>query len=327
MYHIIINPASRSGLGKKIWTESVEPALNDKQIEYQAYFSQKPGDVAVLAKEITNAYTQPAFPNTDASSETLTSENTCKLIILGGDGTVNEALQGISPDAKVMIGYIPTGSSNDLARDMGIPKKPLAALNNILEAEKNPDRIHPMDKGLVTFDKGERYFAVSCGIGFDAGVCEEAMHSKIKDTLNRLKLGKLTYLGIALKQLLAAKKVSCDIYLDDKEPIHIKKILFAATMTHRYEGGGFKFCPTADYADGIFDLCVVGNLPKLIILCALPTAFFGKHFIFPGVEHYRAKQVRISTSTPLSVHTDGEYHGKYSELNLSCKQKNIYFIA
>ena len=305
----------------------MEPALSEKKVSYKAYFSEKPGDVALLAKKITTEYAQSVSTEHTPSETTGSFKEPCRLIILGGDGTVNEALQGIPAHTKVVIGYIPTGSSNDLARDMKIPKKPIEALDIILSAEHNPKKIRPMDRGIVKFGSKERSFAVSCGIGFDAAVCAEAMSSKIKDTLNRLKLGKLTYLGIALKQLFAAKPVACDLYLDDKKPIHIKKILFAATMTHRFEGGSFKFCPTADYTDGIFDLCVVGNIPKPVILCALPTAFFGKHFMFKGVDHHRAKRIRIKTSSPLALHTDGEYHGKFDSLEISCVPGDIHFIA
>ncbi|MBQ9135989.1 MAG: diacylglycerol kinase family lipid kinase [Lachnospiraceae bacterium] len=327
MYHIIINPASRSGRGKQIWKQIVEPALSEKKVSYKSYFSRKPGDVALLAKKITTEYAQ-GITSENASSEVFDFFNeACRLIILGGDGTVNEALQGIPSNTKVIIGYIPTGSSNDLARDMKISKKPIEALDNILSAEQHPEKIRPMDRGIVKFGSEERSFAVSCGIGFDAAVCAEAMSSKIKDTLNRLKLGKLTYLGIALKQLFATKPISCDLYLDDNKPIHIKRILFAATMTHRFEGGGFKFCPTADYTDGIFDLCVVGNIPKPVILCALPTAFFGKHFMFKGVDHHRAKRICIKTGSPLALHTDGEYLGKFNTLEISCVPADIHFIA
>ncbi|MGN1147837.1 MAG: diacylglycerol/lipid kinase family protein [Lachnospiraceae bacterium] len=316
MYHIIVNPASRSGRGRHIWKEIIEPALSDKDISYKVYFSEKPGDVVKLARIITAPFADTGDNMMDA----------CRLIILGGDGTVNEALQGISSCCRVIIGYIPTGSSNDLARDVGVPKNPLEALERILSIDDNADIVRPMDRGIVKTQNAERSFAVSTGLGFDAAVCEEAMNSKIKDTLNRLKLGKLTYLGIAIKQLFAARKVSCDLYLDDKEPIHIKKLLFIASMTHRFEGGGFKFCPTADYTDGIFDLCVVGNLPKLIILLALPTAFFGKHFLFPGIDHYRARHIRIKTSAPLWLHTDGEVHEKSDDLEISCAQGDIRFI-
>lgn len=318
MYHILVNPASRSGRGRQIWETVIKPALDSKGVDYQVCFSEKAGDVAVLADRITAAFAEDGAAPTEY----------CLLIILGGDGTVNEALQGIPSGRRVVIGYIPTGSSNDLARDMGIARKPLEALNHILTVSGSPEAFAcRMDRGIVRTDSGERSFAVSCGIGFDAAVCQEALHSKIKDILNRLKLGKLTYLGIALKQLFAARAVSCDLYLDDKPPIHIKKILFAASMHHRFEGGGFKFCPDADCTDGVFDLCVVGNLPKLLILFALPTAFFGKHFLFPGVDHYRAKRIRLTTSAPLWLHTDGEVHEKTTALEITCIQGDILFIS
>lgn len=311
MYHIIVNPASRSGRGGLIWRETIKPALIERQVPYKAYFSKKAGDVARLAQKIT----------LQADGDGL------RLIILGGDGTVNEALQGISSFEHVVIGYIPTGSSNDLARDLGIPREPLAALLHILSVDKDGGRIRLIDRGSVVSGQTKRSFIVSCGLGFDAAVCAEAMHSKIKDTLNRMGLGKLTYLGIALKQLFAAKPVSCRLYLDERKPIYIKKILFAAAMNHRYEGGGFKFCPDADDADGVLDLCVVGNLPKALILFALPTAFFGKHFLFPGVNHYRARQVRLEASAPLWLHTDGEAREKAETLTVNCHRGDIRFLV
>lgn len=201
MYHIIINPASRSGRGAKIWSEQIEPALKKSDAVYQTYFSKKAGEVKHLAAQITAEYKD---------------DPDLKLIVLGGDGTVNEALQGIADPSKVILGYIPTGSSNDLARDLGIPKEPKAALDLILR-NASP---RVMDLGRLTYldeDQPEesRLFAVSCGIGFDAAVCAEAMHSPIKDTMNRIGLGKLTYLGIALKQLITARKVSCTLTIEN----------------------------------------------------------------------------------------------------------------
>lgn len=132
MYHIIINPASRSGRGAKIWAEQVEPALKAGNTEYQTYFSGKAGEVRQLAAQITAEH---------AAEPDLT------LIVLGGDGTINETLQGIADPSKVILGYIPTGSSNDLARDLGISKDPKAALNLILH--NNTPRA--MDLGRLTY--------------------------------------------------------------------------------------------------------------------------------------------------------------------------------
>ena len=318
MYHIIINPASRSGRGAKIWSEQIEPALKESNAVYQTYFSKKAGEVKLLAAQITAEH--PDDPD-------------LKLIILGGDGTVNEALQGIADPSKVILGYIPTGSSNDLARDLNIPKEPKAALDLILR-DAAP---RVMDLGRLTYldaDQPEesRLFAVSCGIGFDAAVCAEAMHSPIKDTMNRIGLGKLTYLGIALKQLITARKVSCTLTLEDtvhnrQEDLALPRFLFVTCMSHRYEGGGFMFCPPANDHDGVLDLCSVGNISKGLVLLALPTAFFGKHYFVKGINAHTATRMSITTSSPLWVHTDGEVTRKSCGVRVECLPGAIRMVT
>ncbi len=318
MYHIIINPASRSGRGAKIWSEQIEPALKESNAVYQTYFSKKVGEVKHLAAQITAEH--PDDPD-------------LKLIILGGDGTVNETLQGIADPSKVILGYIPTGSSNDLARDLNIPKEPKAALDLLLR-DAAP---RVMDLGRLTYldaDQPEesRLFAVSCGIGFDAAVCAEAMHSPIKDTMNRIGLGKLTYLGIALKQLITAHKVSCTLTLEDtvhnrQENLALPRFLFVTCMSHRYEGGGFMFCPSADDHDGVLDLCSVGNISKGLVLLALPTAFFGKHYFVKGINAHTATRMSITTSSPLWVHTDGEVTRKSCGFRVECLHGAIRMVT
>ena len=304
MYHFIVNPASRSGKGQKLWDKTIEPALKRRGVEYKVHFSKKPGDLTRIARELTCGNT---------------ANDVSHIVVVGGDGTVNETLQGLTEHTDATISYIPTGSSNDLARDLGFSKNSEEILDHLLDHAE----LQRMDAGMLSSSNGNRMFAVSCGIGFDAAVCQEANLSKVKKVFNKIGLGKLTYLGIAIKQLFAAKAISCDIYLDDKKPIHLKKFLFIAMMNHRYEGGGFKFCPDAKSGDGLLDLCVVGSLPKLLILFALPTAFFGKHYIFPRIDGYKAKSVRIVTSAPLWIHTDGEVIEKNSEITVSCKPGKI----
>lgn len=323
MYYIIVNPASKSGKGAKIWS-IIEPVLIQKEIEYRVFFSREAGHVIKLVHELS------------ASLLNDTSDFILNLIVLGGDGTLNETLQGISDFDRVRLGYIPTGSSNDLARDLHFPKDPLKVLENILTCEKTS----AMDLGCLTYnqfsdelsrqhsntDSSKRYFAVSCGIGFDAAVCEEALASKFKNLLNKIGLGKLTYLTIALKQLIKAQKITCTITLDDGSSIYLPKFLFVACMNHQFEGGGFKFCPGADSSDGILDICTVGNIPKWLILMALPTAFFGKHYLFKGIEHYTAAEIHLETSSPLWVHTDGEVAMKSCSITLSCEQNKLQFL-
>ena len=317
MYHIIINPASRSGKGIKLWTQQIVPKLHNAKIPFRAYFSKQVGDVAQLVREICETIKRESETNATSPEDTV-------MIILGGDGTMNEALQGLDFTLPITLGYIPTGSSNDFARDLGIPKDPATALELIL----NGGKVTSMDIGTITYPNGEnRHFAVSCGIGYDAAVCAESLRSRIKGLCNKIGLGKLTYLGIALKQLFAAKAVSGTLTLDDNDPIPIGKMLFTTGMIHRYEGGGFMFCPNAVSDDGLFDICVAGDLPKLLILFALPTAFYGKHYMFKGISGYRAAKIKIETPVPLWVHTDGEVGHQTTSLTITCKSKAMRVIT
>ena len=297
MYHIIVNPASRSGKGEKIW-HTLLPVLKKNHTDYKVYLTKGIGDACKIAKDITSNLSNPL-----------------KLIILGGDGTINEVLQGIQQFELTDIAYIPTGSSNDLARDMGLQTDPIRALEQILYS----DSIVLTDIGCLTCNHGyhtlsgdyvsgvhTRLFQVSTGIGFDASVCEYALHSKIKDTLNHLGLGKLTYLGIALRLLLKGETVSCQITFEDGAVLKLDHLLFAAVMNHRYEGGGFMFAPDADYADGYLNLCAAHNLTFSRALRILPTAFDGKHLHFNEIHSGKSSCIRLTTSKPLSVHTDGE---------------------
>ena len=116
--------------------------------------------------------------------------------MIGGDGTANEAVDGITSLSDVKFGYIPTGSGNDFARGAGIPSDPLQALEAVLKGEEKEINI-----GTALLGSQKRRFLVSTGIGFDAGICHEALASKITNTLNRLQRGQLPDVMIALRLL------------------------------------------------------------------------------------------------------------------------------
>ena len=315
MYHFIINPASRSGQGAKYWN-IVESYLKEHNIAYEAHISTRCGHVAELMQSLTKDLTG--------------SCDNRFIIILGGDGTVNEALQGIRCFDKITLGYIPTGSSNDLARDLGIPKDPITALTHILASPP----VHTMDMGIVEYRDASvkdsvtqtRRFAVSCSIGYDAAICEEVMHSRLKQILNRIGLGKLVYLLIALKQLICTRSVDAKLILHNKTEVAIHKLLFLAGMNHRYEGGGFMFSPAAIDDDGILDICCASNATKLKILRVLPTAYKGNHLRFPELSDYHIPSYEVKTDEPMWIHVDGESLVKTDSIKVYCANDKIRFI-
>lgn len=303
MYHFIINPHSRSGLGLHAW-KKLELILKKRNISYKTYFTEYPRHATRYARELTE----------DNQERTI--------IILGGDGTVNEVLDGMKNFEHVTLGYIPVGSGNDFARSLGIPKNTEDALELIL----NRPHIASMDIGVLSYGTHTRRFAVSSGLGFDAAVCEEAAHSRLKPFLNKIRLGKLTYVGIALKLLLTTAPGQITLKLDDQKPIVFQKGLFAVVMNHRYEGGGFKFCPKALYNDGKLDVMVISGIPKAKILLLLPTALKGAHTRFQGVYSFRCEKAVIQTEHPLPTHMDGEVIARQSKITAECCPEKLRII-
>lgn len=303
MYYFIVNPNSRSGKGAAIW-ENLEALLESKSVPYRVYFTEYLGHANKLASQITSNKKIEAPIN---------------LIAVGGDGTIQEVLTGISDLSAVNFGYIPTGSGNDFSRGMQLPQDPVEALALILRGTN----IRNMDVPKITCGNTVSRFAISCGIGFDAGVCHEVGVTPMKKILNKLGLGKLVYLFVALKQLLFSTPCPMTLTLDGDRQYHYNKVYFIAVMNQKYEGGGFKFCPNALPNDRILDIIVVDELSRLKVLGCLPTAFFGKHTHFKGIHILQAKEVDVESSLALPIHKDGEAAGVLPSFHVSLEKQQI----
>lgn len=303
MYSFIVNPNARSGLGIKLWRQ-LEIILKEREISYQLYITRYPGHGTEFAREITSTQSHPI------------------LVILGGDGTINEVVNGICDLSAVTLGYIPIGSSNDFARSMSLSKDPITALNRILSFAETAY----IDVGRLTFGGQARRFVVSSGMGFDADVCFHNTSSRPKRLLNKLGLGKLSYTAIALYLILALKPHPMTIILDGEQKYTFRKVYFAAAMNQRYEGGGFKFCPKADPQDGILNILVLSDLSKLKILCLLPTAFKGLHVHFRGVHTYTCKTAELTSDITLPVHTDGERAAREETVTFTLEPQKLKLI-
>ncbi len=353
MFHVIINPASRSGRALALW-KNAEHCFREAEISYEVYFSQYQGHIEEICRDLTS------------------KGQDVKLVIFGGDGTVNEAINGIQDFDHVQLGYVPTGSSNDLARGLGLAKDPLQVLSRILEGEtaRTVDLgvVHYLDKenaqqtnaykstlqkdSAVPTDNSSRRFIVSAGIGFDAAICQEVSVSPFKKVFNKLHLGKLIYLAVAIRLILTQKMVPATVTLTEETarknteevkeeavketaerkadeasqksvketPLwNFRRFLFIVCMNHPYEGGGFKFCPGAESNDGLPDLCGVADLNRLMFFYLFPKAYSGGHVGYKGIHNAKGivgSSIHIRTQLPFWVHTDGEVRQKSSDISI-----------
>ncbi len=299
MYHFIINPKSSSGRGIRFWW-LVKDELEAQKIEYTEVFTEHVGHATELARNICKE--TPGIKN---------------IVIVGGDGTANEVVNGIDHFEEVLLGYIPSGSSNDLARGLNLPNDPVEALNHILK----PTKFQYLDHGQITFpdqDLAPHRFTCSSGIGYDASVCYEVQESPLKKSLNRFGIGKFVYIAIAIKQVLTAPYMSATITLDDVKKITYQKVLLVSNMIHKYEGGGLLMAPDADPTDGKLSITLVHGLSKAKVFLLLPTIFNGTHVKHYGVDTFYCNKIEIKTDTDIAVHTDGEIPAICSHIVATC---------
>ncbi len=324
-YCFIINPASGSGRGRSVW-QTVERELNRLGVDYRAFLLSGRGEAGNLAASLSKG---------DRNSP-------CTLVVVGGDGTINEVLNGLSAFKNITFACIPTGSGNDFVRGLGLERDPVKALHIVL----NPQKTVPIDIGISLYGSAPGsgrnisksggsapesasvtgLYAVSAGIGFDAAVCNSVLDSGLKRFLNLFHSGKAVYLFTALWQLFTMDRQPLTIRTDGGESHTYEKCYFAAAMNLPYEGGGFKFCPEADPSDGAIDLFVAHGISRLRVLTLLPLAFSGRHMGARGIEILRCRKAEIKSPEPMCVHTDGEIPGFYDTVTFSLRQEKLPVI-
>lgn len=299
-FDILINPSASSGRGMRVWRE-VRRILDYRKISYRKHILKAPG----MATKITARLTAH-----------LSEENICHILVLGGDGTLNEVLNGIKDFKHTILSCLSTGSGNDFARNVGVEKDVKKALEDLLD---RPMEVS-LDYGLtIVEDQHPRRFLISCGAGYDADICAEVSRSGLKKMLNLIGLGKLVYLIIGLKQLFTRVDAPALLYLDDKPPIRMKKLFFVVGMQHVCEGGGVPFCPDADPTDGKLDVCLVRDMPKWKLLLGVMLVYGKKHLLLRNIDCYQCKTMRLVSEKPQQIHLDGETPYQTKEILWTCK--------
>jgi YegS/Rv2252/BmrU family lipid kinase len=304
MYYFIINLGARSGRSIESW-KRIKYELESYNIEFRAIYTKYAGHASELAAQ-------------------LTSDDTKKtVIVIGGDGTLNEVISGMQRYDTITLGYIPNGSSNDFGRSIKATADPVKAIQKIIE----PEEIRQLDIGLLKRADTTRKFLVSCGFGFDGAICHEVAVSPIKKILNFLHLGRLVYIVIGIKQLFTLRTTSITISLDSGTERTYDKTLLAAIHNVPYEGGGIQFCPHALPDDQEMDVCIVQCSNPFYGLLLIPFAMFGMHRHFPGVHLLRGKEISIKAERALPVHVDGEPVGEDTALHISCLANELQVIT
>src|SRR2546430_4908922 len=235
------------------------------------------------------------------------------VIIVGGDGSVHEAVNGIlSSGSRVPLGIIGAGSGNDFAwNTLKLPRDP----TNSIEKAFNGKLIE-VDAGIVN----GCYFANSFSVGLDADIAVAADRMKNIPFMSGARL----YYATSIKQLLLGYRncpwlsFQLDGNEESAENIQEKRFVLIAVTNGPTYGAGFRINPKADPTDGLFDICTIDYAPLLRALKLLPVVKKGEHMGLPEVTFYLAKSIAIKSRNSVNVQMDGETANSksYSAKNL-----------
>lgn len=269
MYDILFNPISGKGRSQKVLTR-ITNELNTRKIDFRLHSTEYPGHATFITADLNGAQS-----HTD-------------LIVIGGDGSFNEVLNGIIDFDKINLGFIPAGTGNDYAKAAGIPLNPLKALELILAGKTKKT-----DYMQLT---GKR--ALNCaGAGMDTDVL--VRYSQMKAFR-----GKVKYYASLIDVLLKLKFHRAKITVNGKTIE--TEVFLVACANGKYIGGGMPISPLSDPSDGLMNVIVVNKIKAYKVFPLLLKFLRGKHIYEPCAESYLVTEAKIEICDEGSTQIDGE---------------------
>ena len=285
MINIIVNPKANGKKAAKI-AKKVDKYLTGKGVEHAFFYTDAPRHAIKLAEELSK------------TSDTI--------VALGGDGTINEVLNGLDTE-KVKFGIIPSGSGNDFIAAAGIPQNPTEAVDLILSGEAKPT-----DYMVCGGVRGLNII----GTGIDVDILKRCKKS-------RILRGKLQYVISLVISLIKFRFYK--FYICKGEEKNEKEALIACVGNGHRLGGGIRMCPEAKIDDGELDFVIAGKLKKRKIPHAFVKLMQGKILEQDFTSFERCEHVRLEFDKPVTIQVDGElYDGLDFDLSIVKSGIKIY---
>ena len=301
-WFIVVNPNAGKKRGEKDWNH-IEALLFKHKVTFSYEFTVAKGHAVKL---VYNAI----------------SEGYRNIIAVGGDGTMNEVVNGCfrqktCSQNELCLSMITIGTGNDWGRMFDIPLDYEKAIM-IIKAKKTC--LH--DTGIAQYYNGsikkKRYFINIAGIGFDAVVVRRTNLQKEKG-----RSGKAIYFWNLLKSLMLYKHTKTKIIIDGKQ---ITNEVFTISLgIGKYSGGGMMQTPNARHDDGLFDITVIRKMRKGEIIKNLKLLYNGTILTHPKIEGYTGKMIRIESDPPIHVEADGESLG-HSPIEFQIFPRSIHIV-
>lgn len=299
-HFFILNPKA----GRKNCADLLEPEIRgvcDRQkLDYEIYITESVGDA-------TNFVKKTCEQNPD---------KTLRFYACGGDGTLNEVINGVVGVENASVGAVACGSGNDFIKSIG---------DYDFRDVKTTIEGHSKLVDLIYVKELDRYSVNICTIGFDSDVAAAMPSFKKIPLIN----GKLAYVLAVVKTFFNRMYHDYTVRLDDEEAEKQTLTLTSVANGNVY-GGSFHAAPRAEINDGLLDVCAVKKVTKLQFLQFVGPYQKGKHLDDPKISTFitykRAKKVEISGEGTLNANIDGEIIPVENKITFEVKKGAVNFI-
>lgn len=237
------------------------------------------------------------------------------VIAAGGDGTLFEvvnALMRIRPQQRLPLGILPVGTGNAFSRELHLKPADWKKAIDIIKGNK----VQPVDVGKVQTSNQHYYFINIVGIGLVV---------KIGQTTQKIKkLGPISYSLAALWETMRIKPNKVKITIDGQ--VIEDDLVFVEVANSRFTGTSFKIAPEAKIDDGLLDVILLKPIARWRILNLFPTIYSGSHIRHAEIETHKAKNITLTTETPMALMPDGEFIG-HTPASISCEPAALSLLS
>ncbi len=300
---VIVNPTAGAGRGLELYPR-ISKMLRDEGIGYEPIFTEhKFHTVELTVSAIKSGYR--------------------KLLLIGGDGTIHEAINGlfiqqVVDPKEVTLGVIAAGSINNWAMSSGIPLKIADAIKVIRRGYT-----HLQDVGVISYEESHyrqtRYVANAAGVGFNTFALKRVNHLKNKGR------GRLRQLWSIVRSFFKYKPTGIKIWVDDTL-VWNDLLMSLSVGVGSYNNGGMQMHPHAVLDDGMLDLSLCRPLHFWHIMFRLRYLFDGGIYRIGHILQDRGAKIRVESTPEISLEVDGELMGE-SPFEFTVLQRAIRVVA
>ena len=278
----LVNPASANGSTGRRWPELARQAAASG-LEGATLFSERQGHLAELAREATLGGAE-------------------LLVVVGGDGSVNEVVNGLAglgrqPDVAI----VPRGTGWDFSRTFAIPRNIDDAVRVALEGD-----VRAIDVGRASYRAWDGSNATSAFANVASAGMSGAIAKRANETTKALG-GKASYLWATFAVFSGWAATEIEVTVDGDR--RTGRMFDVVVANGRFFGGGLEVCPDAAPDDGVFDVLTIGDVTKRDLVQTMPKMYRGTHLPHPKAELLRGSSVTVTSETALPIELDGEQPG------------------